>query len=104
MRNSFISAGESPAAGRADSGIMGPESSSLTKTMNWKDLLVRAYAGHPFRVGVNLLTLASAGILFGHWAMAAPLGDGLVMAAMAPGLVAIVSAAILKERIPRRQS
>lgn len=71
--------------------------------MNWTDLLVRAYAGRPFHVAVNLLLLASLGILLGHWGIEAPLGDDLVMVAMLPGLVAIVSAAIVKERAPRRR-
>lgn len=72
--------------------------------MKWRDLLVRAYAGHPFRVALNLLILAGLGVAFGHWGMAAPLGDGLAMAAMAPGLVAIVSAAIIKEKGARRRT
>lgn len=71
--------------------------------MKWRALLVRAYAGHPLQVAFNLLILAALGILLGHWGMAAPLGDGLVMAAMTPGLVAVVSAAIVKERDPRQQ-
>jgi len=83
---------------------MAPESPALREAMNWRDLLVRAYAGHPFRVALNLLILAGFGILLGHWGMEAPLGDGLAMAAMTPGLVAVVSAAIVKEKDPRRRA
>lgn len=66
--------------------------------MNWTNILIREYAGHPFRIAANLLVLAATGIVLGHWALGAVLGDGLVMASMAPGLAAIVAAAILKEK------
>lgn len=66
--------------------------------MNWTNILIREYAGHPLRIGANLLSLACAGISLGHWVFGAALGDGLVMASMAPGLAAIVAAAILKEK------
>jgi hypothetical protein len=66
--------------------------------MKLTSILIREYAGHPFRIAVNLLSLASLGISLGHWGFNASLGDGLVMASMAPGLAAIVAAAILKEK------
>ncbi len=65
--------------------------------MNWKEILIREYAGHPLRVVLNLLIIAGIGILVGHLVFGAPLSDRLVMGAMVPGLVAIVAAAILKE-------
>lgn len=66
--------------------------------MNWKEILIREYAGPPARVVLNLLLVAAFGILLGHLAFGAPLGDRLVIGAMVPGLVAVVAAAILKER------
>ena len=66
--------------------------------MNWTNILIREYAGHPLRIAVNLLSLACIGILLGHWVFNAEFGDGLVMASMVPGLAAIVAGAIFKEK------
>lgn len=66
--------------------------------MNWKDTLIREYAGHPARVALNLLIIAGTGILLGHWLFEVPLSDRLVMGAMTPGLIAVVTAAILKDQ------
>jgi hypothetical protein len=68
--------------------------------MMWKDFLVREYAGNPFQVATNTLSLACLGIFVGHWIFHAPFGEDLVVAAMTPGLAAIVVAAILKHKNP----
>lgn len=80
---------------QAYSGRLPPSSQTA---MKWIDILVHEYAGSPFRVVTNTLALACLGIFLGHWFFGMPIGDRLVMAAMTPGLIAIVSAALLKEK------
>jgi hypothetical protein len=72
--------------------------------MTWKETLIREYAGPLHRVALNVFIVASIGILLGHGVLGAPLDENLVMGAMTPALIAIVSAAILKEKSPRRET